>query len=93
MSKMTWITEVEEWEDISSGSRYPAKTVTIEIDSEESKWGDLLTEFFHYCNASGYIIDATAIPDMVEACEEIHTAKWYDRNKQFKRKEVDDATV
>ena len=79
MSKMTFTSEIEEWEEFDTKIFHPAKTVTMEIDTDNVTWGALLVEFFNFCNASGYIIDGVIIPEMVEACEEIHRDKWYDK--------------
>lgn len=89
MSKMTWVTETESWS--ADGVHYPTKTTTVEIDTEEVTWADLLNEFFHYCNASGYIIDATVIPEMVSACEDIHLKRFCEKYKTVTTKENNDA--
>lgn len=93
MSDMIWTTKSESWYDSIEEVHYPQKTVTIEIDAEEMSWGSLLSEFFHYLNASGYIIDATLIPEMVSSCEEMHKVHWYEKNTTITVKEVNNDSV
>lgn len=44
---------------------------TVTFDGGQT-WGDILEQFFHFLNTAGFVIDQTAIGEMVEVAVDAH---------------------
>lgn len=74
MTKYTFISEQDEWEDIDDNI-HPAKTTTMELEIKDQPWDTLVEEFLNFLNGSGYVIDPVAIPEMMQLMSDFHFEK------------------